>query len=727
MSNVVHEIETRVAVTSTRRLDTARSTRLSVVVVNWNSRDDLEVCLRALARQTHDDLEVIVVDNGSRDGSEAMAREKFPRFSTIQTHDNLGFAEACNIGIEASTGEWVAMLNNDTRADDGWARALVEAAREAPASCGMLQSVMLFMSKPHTINSAGLALTRSGSGVDLHEGEPSSHMFANDDIFCPSAGAAAYRRSMLDAIKLPCGYFDRDHFMYYEDLDLGWRARLAGWSAKIVPRSIVHHKWHGSSDRHGRSWLVAISRTNRLRTLLKNASPWFLLRTAPKSAYEACEAIWHGGLRTAASMPRMLLESLRRRRAIGSIATQRRASIESRWANGGRVRTPRPKKTVLIDLTPLYTADRHRGIGRYLMNLAKGLQAIPERERDGLRFLGLHRLGLDGSFDVSEDLTPRDFGRPENHRRRQFARRLWLGRVARRVGADLVHLGDTDATPLLSSTPRVATCHDLIPLRYPAKYLDWRHGYATVASILWKRRFGSADHVVAISDATANDLGRYLRVPPTRVTRVYNGSNLSAFSSEKRDSDAMLVDMYDLSTRPFLLYVGDIDWRKNVEGMLGGLARARANGVDVAIAFAGKHDERHATHLDELVRAHDLVPFVHSLGFVPDEHLVSLYRAALAHLFVSRCEGFGLTVVEAMASGCPVITTAGGSLAEVAGDAALLVDPESNVAIGDAIVKLARDPMARRELVRLGLARVPRFALEVQARDMLAIYRRLSS
>lgn len=306
--------------------------RLSIVVVNWNSRDDLEACLEALARQSYEDLEVIVVDNGSDDGSEQMAREKFPGFSVIQSGENLGFAEGCNRGIEASSGEWVAMLNNDTIADVDWALALVEAARVAPATCGMLQSLLLFASQPDTINSAGIRLTRDGGGVDMHAGEPPARALEAEEIFCPTAGAAAYRRSMLDAIKLPVGYFDRNHFMYQEDLDLGWRARLAGWSARVVPKSIVLHKWHGSAERHGRSWMVVISRTNRLRTLVKNASPWFLARTAPKSVYEACEVLWHGGLYAAIGLPRALLASLHQRRLVGALAVERRSAIEARWA-----------------------------------------------------------------------------------------------------------------------------------------------------------------------------------------------------------------------------------------------------------------------------------------------------------------------------------------------------------------------------------------------------------
>ena len=102
--------------------------RLSIVIVNWNSRDDLRACLESLAAQTYRDLEILVVDNGSTDGSAAMVSASFPACRLLAQPGNIGFAEGCNRGIEAATGEWVATLNNDCVAEPGWAQAIVEAA-----------------------------------------------------------------------------------------------------------------------------------------------------------------------------------------------------------------------------------------------------------------------------------------------------------------------------------------------------------------------------------------------------------------------------------------------------------------------------------------------------------------------------------------------------------------------------------------------------------------------
>src|ERR1700752_2403973 len=108
---------------------------LSVVIVNWNSREDLERCLVSLEEQTYRDLEIIVVDNGSTDGSGELGTTRFPQVTIITAHENLGFAEACNRGITKSNGVWVATLNNDTVADRDWAHALVAAAESCRPDC----------------------------------------------------------------------------------------------------------------------------------------------------------------------------------------------------------------------------------------------------------------------------------------------------------------------------------------------------------------------------------------------------------------------------------------------------------------------------------------------------------------------------------------------------------------------------------------------------------------
>jgi GT2 family glycosyltransferase len=304
---------------------------LSVVVVNWNSIEDLRQCLESLRTQTVQRLEVIVVDNGSEDGSADMVAAEFPEVFLVRETENLGFAEACNRGIVASHGEWVAMLNNDAVAEPDWAKALVDAATAAPADCGMLQSLLLYQLRPETVNSAGIELTRSGGGRDRKEGEPRGSSTEPEEIFCPTAGAAAYRRTMLDSIRIAGGYFDREHFMYFEDMDLGWRARLAGFSAKFVPGSVVLHRWHGSTERHGRAWLKAIANTNRVRTILKNASFALILSSAPATLEGAFNVARHGGVAGLWALMRAIPQSLSVRAEVTRLSRVSRRDVEAVW------------------------------------------------------------------------------------------------------------------------------------------------------------------------------------------------------------------------------------------------------------------------------------------------------------------------------------------------------------------------------------------------------------
>ncbi len=391
---------------------------------------------------------------------------------------------------------------------------------------------------------------------------------------------------------------------------------------------------------------------------------------------------------------------------------------------------------VLLDLTMLDTPSRQRGMGRYARDLALGLAALPADERAGVDLLALTRLAPSGAYEVTRDLAAfegnADVPHPtsRDHYRVAYTRRVALALAARRIGAAWVHLTDPNATPLarfVAPTRWLVTCHDLIALRFPERYFSARDGWGFVGRRLERRRYASADAVVAISDATRDDVVSLLGIDPARVTRVHNGVDLARWRDVAASSVAPAVERHGLTGRPYLLYVGDTDWRKNVDGMIAGLAAARREGSDVTLALAGVLSDERAAAVDALAAAAGVGDRVRRLGYVGDDDLPSLLRGALAHLFVSRAEGFGMTVVEAMACGCPVITTHAGSLGEVAGDAALLVDPEDHEAIGRAIVRLATQPAERERLVVAGRAQAERFSNVAQARAMMALYRRLAT
>ena len=210
----------------------------TVIIPNWNGQHLLAPCLLALAAQTNQDREVVLVDNGSQDGSVEWVRSRFPTVRLLAQERNLGFAAAINQGILASNSRYVVTLNNDTEPEPNWLAALVSAAENDP-TVGMCASKMLFADRPGIINSTGICLDRAGIAWDRRGGEPDDGREIEPvEVFGPCGGAALYRRAMLDQI----GLFDEDFFAYLEDVDLAWRAGKqdgAACSCPLLACSIV--------------------------------------------------------------------------------------------------------------------------------------------------------------------------------------------------------------------------------------------------------------------------------------------------------------------------------------------------------------------------------------------------------------------------------------------------------------------------------------------------------
>lgn len=318
--------------------DAVNLTDLAVLIVNWNAAEDLRGCLESLAAQSDPEFEIVVVDNGSSDGSVELVRRDFPRVRLIEAGANLGFAEGCNRGIEAIGAlgalgaTWVFVLNNDTRLDPRAIAELKAAARAGGPRLGMLQARIVFMERPHLTNSTGVTVYRDGEFIDRDFGAPLREGDAIAEIFCVSAGAALYRREMLEQVRLPTGIFDRSFFMYYEDVDLGWRCRLAGWRALYVPAARVYHRFQGSSTRQKRDFVATHCHLNKVRTLLKNASLRYIGAALPFVV--TCDLLPLVRARRGAVLG-LLAAAVRdgagQRKRVGALAAGGRRELERRW------------------------------------------------------------------------------------------------------------------------------------------------------------------------------------------------------------------------------------------------------------------------------------------------------------------------------------------------------------------------------------------------------------
>ena len=260
-------------------LPAGRRGLVSVVVVNYNGARYLDRCISAALAQDYPDLEVIVVDNASSDGSPDLLDEKFPGVLVVRNRENLGFAGGTNTGIRASHGEYIFTLNNDAFPGPGCIRHLVSAMGEYPGT-GMCAAKMLFLDGK--INSTGICISLSGAAWDRGMYQQDKGQYPAGEVFGPCAGAALYRCSMLQET----GLFDEDFFLFMEDVDLAFRARLAGWNCRYVPEASVVHV-HGGSAGVGSDITVYYGNRNILwypfkdfpLSILVLALPWITGRT----------------------------------------------------------------------------------------------------------------------------------------------------------------------------------------------------------------------------------------------------------------------------------------------------------------------------------------------------------------------------------------------------------------------------------------------------------------
>ena len=318
-----------VSAPSRPRVAPAGGVRLSVVIPSWNGREELAACLSALREQTVRDIEVIVVDNGSTDGSVAFVREHHPEAIALPLSENMGFAASVNLGIEASNGEFVALLNNDAIAEPRWAEEMLAAMDHADIAA----SLMLRRDDPEVVDSAGEFFSKWGLPYRHRRGERVAALGGEEypEIFAASGGASIYPRRVLGHI----GVFDPQYFAYLEDVDLGFRARLAGYRIVLAPRARVLHGVGATAGRLGDFQLHQFIKNSHL-LLLKNVPLALLVRMLPRFAVvqahlfvaalrrRAVAAALRAYAATAVSLPTILVK----RRRVQRLARAARPDIE---------------------------------------------------------------------------------------------------------------------------------------------------------------------------------------------------------------------------------------------------------------------------------------------------------------------------------------------------------------------------------------------------------------
>jgi len=240
--------------------------RASVIVPSWNARAHLSRCLDSLFAQTYADLEIVVVDNGSTDGSLDDLRAASGRLRLVDVGYNSGFSGAVTRGLAASTGQFVGLLNDDAVADPRWVERMIEALVSDPR-LGSCAYKMLLEHRRTMVNAAGLRFRPrldACSGVIGWGAVDGADLDRPSLVLAASGGAAFYRRAALDAV----GGFDEDYFLYYEDFDVGLRLQLAGYDCLYVPGAVVLHDDEAFSRSHP-DWVLRLNARNSCWTAVK--------------------------------------------------------------------------------------------------------------------------------------------------------------------------------------------------------------------------------------------------------------------------------------------------------------------------------------------------------------------------------------------------------------------------------------------------------------------------
>jgi hypothetical protein len=259
--------------------------RVSVVIPNWNGEAHLPRCLASLRRQSFQDFELILVDNGSVDDSLAVVRAMVPEARLLRFPDNRGFSVAVNAGIAAAQGAEIALLNSDVELDPGWLEVMVDTLDRYPAMSA-LASKMVQARDRRRLDGIGLGCLAGGIGYRIGSHEPDEGQYAVPvEVLGPCAGAALYRRRVFEV----AGVFDEDFFAYHEDVDLTLRSQWAGLRCLFVPAAMAYHVGGGSTGGTMNGFIARLSTRNRYWVGLKNLPAAMLLRALPQMlAYEAC-------------------------------------------------------------------------------------------------------------------------------------------------------------------------------------------------------------------------------------------------------------------------------------------------------------------------------------------------------------------------------------------------------------------------------------------------------
>lgn len=672
--------------------------KVFIIVLNWNGKHNTEECLVSLRNIDYDNFNVVVIDNGSQDDSVNYLCSKFPEVHFIVNKRNTGFAEGNNIGMRYAVengADYVFLLNNDAVVDKNVLSELVGVASQSDKIAIVGPKIYNYYEK-NKIESAGYSYSLLKSKTyPIGYGEEDLGQYNSIREVSFISGCAMFVKvSKIHSSNL----FDPYFFAYCEDLDLCHTILNKGDKLVYAPNAIVWHKVSASTGGYKSYLSVYLFTKNRINFVLKHGTLFqklfffaylFFYYLPAFTVYSTLS----GGKQTKAFYTALL-----------SFVFKNLRYYEFEHVQGDKLK---------VGINARYIQRKVTGIEKYILQSLTTLSK-KDFQNDYVLFLCNHAPGPKFNFRNNFKKFVTSFPT-----RSTFARiiweQFWLSREIKKENINLFH-GTSFVLPFFKPCKYVLTIYDLSYLYYPESYTFLNRLYYL---LFLKHSIKIADRIIAISEAAKNEIMHEFGVGERKISVIYPSVD-EHFGVIRKSTAQIFVEQNYLISSPFFIFVGSLIPRKNLVRIIKAFDKIK-NNVAHKLIIIGKrgwlYDE-----IFETVRILNLQNRVVFTNYVSEQDLPLFYNAADALIFTSLHEGFGIPILEAMACGCPVITSNKSSMPEVAGDAAVLVDPIDIDEIADAMMKIVEDEELRKKLVNKGFERAKLFSWENSAKKLLDVY-----
>ncbi len=695
--------------------------KVCIIILNWNGKKDTIECLDSVRKIEYLNFKIILVDNASTDGSVEYIEKQYPEITIIQNKENMGFTGGNNVGIRKALqtdAKYFLLLNNDTIVDKNLITECVTEFQKNE-SVGIIGPKVVYYNNPENIWCAGCSYNEVIGRSVMYGTFSKKKDFEKEEIvdwisFC----VVMIKREVVEKI----GVLDDDFFSSYEDLDFCLRAKKAGYLCAYTPNTVVKHKiardWGGLDN----PVYIYYQVRNALLCMKKNRSAFgfflyfmiFFCISIPKRSYKFIQQ------KKALNIIYEYMgfyDFMRGRHGKGVLSQK---IIEQRAAKNAIINR-KNSAAKRIGINTRYLQRRMSGIERYIVELINHLEKV---DKTNTYFLFFNKNAPIPDLQKSKNFVNNVSLFPTKSRiMRIIWEHIFLIYEIKKNNLNLFH-GPAFFVPLVKSNncKYVITVHDVTFIKYPQTFTLGTRLYYTV---LFPRSLHVSDAIIADSFSTKNDIIENYDIEEKKVKVISLGVSENFLRKREHEQTERVKREYQLPEKYFL-FTGVLSPRKNVEIILSAFKKVKDQKQynDYKLIIVGRKGWLYE-NIFRKAKDLNLKEEVRFIDHVLEEDLPVLYDLAQCYLFPSLYEGFGLPILEAMACGCPVITSNVSSMPEVAADAALLINPLNEDELVTAIKKINEDPACARNLREKGYEQVKKFSWEKTAQETLKVYQEL--